>query len=222
MKRIFLLLILLLLTGCSCKYDVTLNRDLTVNEEITIYGTDKLYSSYYKTNKSDVLKQNLDNYIEVLEENNYEYQLISDANPYIIIKKKFNNMEEYINNSKFFNDYFDEIRYNKDGNIVNIETIGYNPNEEDNLERFYVESADINIKLMYEVEKSNTKIIDDASNTFKYSLNNYNDDFGIQISYNLNKVFNPHKKSTIIIILAVIVTIFTWMIWYYSDKKKKK
>ena len=169
-KNIFLLLILFLLTGCTCNYNVSVNKDLTIDEEITIYGTSKLYSAYYKTNKVDVLKENLDHYVEELKENNYEYSLYEEDNPYIVIKKKYQNMEEYLNNSKFFNDYFDEISYNKDGNIVKLETVGFNPNEEDNPDRFYVENALINVKLGYEVVDTNMELIDELNNRKVYRV----------------------------------------------------
>ena len=214
-------MILFLLTGCSCRYDVSINNDQTVNEEVIIYGTNRLYNTYYKTNKVDVLKENLENYIEDLEENNYEYYLKEDTEPYIVIKKKYSNMEDYLNNSHFFNDYFDEISYNKEGNIVKIETVGFNPNEEDNPDRFYVEDALINIKIDYEVGSANTEVIDDKTNTFKYSLLEDTNDFKILINYDLSTKFNPHKKNMIYIVIAILVIIITWITMFFVNRKKK-
>lgn len=220
-KNIFLILILFLITGCSCNYNISLNKDLTVDEEIIIYGTNRLYNAYYKTNKVDVLKENLENYVEELEVNNYEYSLVEDVNPYIIIKRKYQNMEEYLNNSKFFNDYFDEISYNKSGNIVKIETIGFNPNEEDNPDRFYVENALINVKLSYEVSNANTSIVDDKTNTFQYNLLENDSDFKLLINYDISKKFNPHKKNMIYIVGAILVIVITWLILFLVNRKKK-
>lgn len=220
-KNIFLLLILFLLTGCTCNYNVSVNKDLTIDEEVTIYGTSKLYSAYYKTNKVDVLKENLDHYTEELEENNYEYSLYEEDNPYVVIKKKYQNMEEYLNNSKFFNDYFDEISYNKDGSIVKVETVGYNPNEEDNPDRFYVEDALINVKLGYEVLDTNMELIDDKTNSFSYHFREDNEDFKILISYDLSKKFNPHKKNMIYIVVAILIIIITWVTLFFVNRKKK-
>ena len=220
-KNIFLLLILFLLTGCSCNYNVSINKDLTIDEEITIYGTNRLYKAYYKTNKVDVLRENLENYLEEIKENNYEYSLHEEDNPYVVIKKKYQNMEEYLNNSKFFNDYFDEISYNKEGNIVKIETVGFNPNEEDNLDRFYVENAIININVAYEVDNTNTEDIDERTNTFRYHLKEEDKDFKILINYDLSKKFNPHKKNQIYILIAILIIIITWVILFFVDRKKK-
>ncbi len=220
-KNIFLLLILFLLTGCTCNYNVSVNKDLTIDEEITIYGTSKLYSAYYKTNKVDVLKENLDHYVEELKENNYEYSLYEEDNPYIVIKKKYQNMEEYLNNSKFFNDYFDEISYNKDGNIVKLETVGFNPNEEDNPDRFYVENALINVKLGYEVVDTNMELIDEQKNIYSYHFQENDEDFKILINYDLSKKFNPHKKNMLYIIIAVLVIIVTWVTLFFVNRKKK-
>ena len=220
-KNIFLLLILFLLTGCSCRYDITINKDLTIDEEIIIYGTNRLYSAYYKTNKVDVLKENLENYLEELKENNYEYKLIEEGEPHIIITKKYQDIENYLNNSLFFNDYFDEISYNKDGNIVSIETMGFNPNEEDNPDRFYVEKLEVNIKNAYEINDSNSLIIDDNTNTYKYNLLEDSNDFKIFLSYDLSKRFNPHKKNLIYIVIAILIIIITWVTMFFINRKKK-
>lgn len=220
-KNIFLLLILFLLTGCSCRYDITINKDLTIDEEIIIYGTNRLYNAYYKTNKVDVLKENLENYLEELNENNYEYKLIEEGEPHIIITKKYQDIENYLNNSLFFNDYFDEISYNKEGNIVSIETMGFNPNEEDNPDRFYVEKLEVNIKNAYEINDSNSLIIDDNTNTYKYNLLEDSNDFKIFLSYDLSKRFNPHKKNLIYIVIAVLIIIITWVAMFFVNRKKK-
>ena len=220
-KNIFLLLILFLLTGCSCNYNVRINKDLTLDEEITIYGTSRLYNAYYKTNKLDVLKDNLENYLDEIKENNYEYSLKENEEPCIILKKKYQNIEEYLNNSKFFNDYFDEISYNKEGSIVNVETIGFNPNEEDNPDRFYVENAIININVAYEVNNANTEDIDNKTNTFRYHLTEEEKEFKILINYDLSKKYNPYKKNTVYIVIAILIIIITWTIFYFVNRKKK-
>lgn len=219
-KKVFLLLILFLLTGCSCRYDVSINNDQTVNEEVIIYGTNRLYNTYYKTNKVDVLKENLENYIEDLEENNYEYYLKEDTEPYIVIKKKYSNMEDYLNNSHFFNDYFDEISYNEDGNIAKIETIGFNPNEEDNPDRFYVEDLQIDIKSWFEVLNCNTEDIDNKTNTYHFELKENDDNFKIFLNYDLTKKYNPHKKNMKFIIGGIVAIIITWVILYFVNRKK--
>lgn len=220
-KNIFLLLILFLLTGCTCNYNVSVNKDLTIDEEVTIYGTSKLYSAYYKTNKVDVLKENLDHYLGDLEENNYEYLLYEEDNPYIVIKKKYQNMEEYLNNSKFFNDYFDEISYNKDGTLVKVETVGFNPNEEDNPDRFYVDDALIKVKLGYEVVDTNMELIDEQKNIYSYHFKEDDKDFKILINYDLSKKFNPHKKNMIYIVIAILIIIITWVTLFFVNRKKK-
>ena len=220
-KNIFLLLILFLLTGCSCNYNVSINKDLTIDEEVTIYGTNRLYNAYYKTNKADVLLENLENYLEEIKENNYEYSLIEEGEPHIIITKKYQDIENYLNNSKFFNDYFDEISYNKEGNIVKIETVGFNPNEEDNPDRFYVEDAIININVAYEVDNVNTEDVDDRTNTFRYYLKEEDNDFKILINYDISKKFNPHKKNMIYIVGAILVIVITWVTLFFINRKKK-
>ena len=45
-KRLLILLIVVLLSGCSVKYDLTINEDLTVNEKVIA----KEYTNRMKTN----------------------------------------------------------------------------------------------------------------------------------------------------------------------------
>ena len=144
MKKVILLLIsLFLVTGCSVQYDVLIDDDLKVHETSKIMGSDDLYELYYKTSKVHVLEDLLENYQDDLKNNNYSFKLYKESNPYIILEREYNDIQNYLNNSKLFNDYFDKMSYNVSGNIIKIETEGFNPNEEDNPDRFNV--SDINI-----------------------------------------------------------------------------
>ena len=220
-KKFLILIIMLLLTGCSVNYNISINDDLKVVEKASIRGSEKLYNTYYRNSKIDVLSSLLDNYEDELKNNNYEYKLNDTNEPYINIQKEYNGIEEFLNNSKLFNDYFDEISYNKDGNIVKIETIGFNPNEEDNPERFNVDNINIAITSKYEIKNSNASKIDEDNNIYYFNLNGNMDDFKILLEIDTSKKFDANKNQVLMIIIAIAILVMSWVIVLVVNRKKK-
>ena len=70
----------------------------------------------------------LDTYSKTLKEKNYEYRLVEETKPYVLASKTYGSVNDYIKESVFFNDYFDEIKYTENGSIKRIETVGFNEN----------------------------------------------------------------------------------------------
>ena len=220
MKKISVLIIIFLLTGCRVKYDLVINDDLTIIEEAKLTGTDEFFSNYYKTTKTNVLKSIVDVYHDVLEENNYQYELKEEQTPYVLVTKKYDSVNEYINNSKLFNNYFDKINYSENGNIKKIETEGFNPNEPENPDRFNVKELEIAIKCPYQVTNHNAIRINKATNTFYYELNDKNNK--IIFEYDTSIKYNPNEDITLVIIMGIVAIICTWGIVLYLDKKAVK
>ncbi len=221
MKKIVILIIaLFLVTGCSVKYNVVINEDLSINEEAKISGTEELFKTYYKTTKKHVLEGFLDLYKNSLEEANYQYELVEGKDPYVVINKKYDNVEDYINNSKLFNDYFDEIKLTEDGNNKKIETIGFHPNDIDNPDRFDVKKLDITITCPYEVKNNNAKYVDKETNTYYYELTEKSNK--ILLEYDISNKFNPNSDLIKTLTMIFIGVIITWIIIAIITKKNKK
>ena len=84
MKKIVILAaVIILITGCSVKYKLTINEDLSIIEEASLNGTDKFFENYYKSTKINVVNTLLDVYKDVLSENNYKYEVIEDKIQYV-------------------------------------------------------------------------------------------------------------------------------------------
>lgn len=221
MKKIVILIIMVfLITGCRAKYNIVINEDLSVVEEAKLTGTTDFFANYYKTTKTNVLKSFIDIYKETLDENNYQYELIEDDTPYVVLKRKYNDVDEYINNSKLFNNYFDEIKYTTDGNIKRIETVGYYGNETDNPERFDVKSLEITINCPYKVINHNAKSYDKQTNTFHYELNDTSNK--IIFEYDSSVKFNPNEGLITKLIMCAVVLIVIWIVVIYLNKKNNK
>ena len=216
-KIIVLLLAIFIITGCKVEYKLTINEDLTLIEEANLTGTEEFFDNYYKTTKKNVLKSLLDIYQDILNENNYGYELKEDTIPYILVSKKYTTVKEYTENSLLFNEYFDEVKWTEDGNIKKLETIGFNPNEADNPDRFNIKSLKISIKCPFEVKKHNAVDVDKSTNTYYYELNEKHDK--ILFEYDVTQKFDPNKDIIRMIIIGVLVIVVTWIVVAYLTKK---
>lgn len=221
MKKILILLVCLLLTGCNVNYNVNITDELKITEEAIIRGDEELYSAYFRTSRNKVLNEFLDIYGDTLRENNYEYNLIKGENPYVNLKHSYNNINEYLNSSKLFNGYFDRIDYKVDGNKIKIETIGFHYNIADDPERFYVNNVDIAINLPFKVINHNATMVDENTNTYYYNLSSKTENFKIMLEFDSSTKFNPNMKTIIKILILIGVIILTWFLVYYSNRRKK-
>ncbi len=220
MKKIVILVsLLVLLTGCSVNYHVEIKDDLKVMETAFLEGNDELYNSHYRTTKVKVLEELLDIYDNELKENNYQTEVVKNENPYVKIEREYQDIQEYLNNSKLFNNYFDKINYTKEGKIVKIETEGFNPNEEENPDRFYVENLDIAIKSAYKVVDSNATEIDKKTNTYHFIMKADDEDFKIMLELDTSSKFIANFDIYIILFGILILTIGAWIFVFVNKKK---
>lgn len=218
-KIVFLIITLLLVTGCSVNYHLTINENLGIKEEASLTGTDEYFANYYKTTKKNVIKDSLELYRDTLKENGYNYELIDDNIPYVKVQKEYNNINEYTKNSILFNGYFDEVKYTENGNIKRIETVGFNENNSEDPNRFYVRKLEISITCPYKVKDHNAKNVNEKTNTYYYELTSEEDN-QILLEFDASRKFNPNEKSVILIIICVLVIIAAWTTIYILNKKK--
>ncbi len=221
MKKIGILLVCLVLTGCNVKYNIKIDDDLKVSESAFIEGDSELYQASYKTSRNKILQGFLDIYGETLGQFDYTYELVKGENPHVEIKRQYNNISDYLDGSKLFNNYFDKIDYKKDGNIVKIETIGYNQNITDDPERFYVHYLDIVVNLPYKVTNHNASIVDEETNTYHFIMQGDMEDFKVLLEFDASRKFNPHMKIIIKILTALGIIALTWIIVFYLNRQKK-
>ena len=218
-KIVFLVLSLILITGCSVKYNLVINEDLTIHEEAKLSGTSDLYDTYYKTTKKNVLKSLLDIYQDTLNEKGYTYELKEDSTPYVNVSKKYDNISDFTKNSILFNDYFNEVKYTSNGNIIKLETIGFNENNPDDPGRFNVQELEISINCPYKVKNHNASKVNEKTNTYYYELNN--DHSKILLEFDSSKKFNPNEKKIIAVLGCLGIILVSWIMICALNKKKK-
>ena len=221
MKKIVVLIIfVLMLTGCSVKYNLVINEDLSIQEEAKLTGTDEFFQNYYKTTRTSVLKSNLEVYKDILDESSYEYEVKEESYPYVLTTNTYSNVNEYINNSKLFNDYFDEIKYTEDGDIKKIETVGFNENNPDDPNRFNVKDLTIAITCPFEVTDHNATEIDKNTNTYYFKLGEKGET-KILFEYDVSKKYSVENNLLRTLIICLVAIVGVWISVAILNKNDK-
>ena len=109
-KRLFLFVIIILLTGCSGNYNLNINDDLSINEELELSVENK-NNAYQKT--LNIFENN------EIDKENYDVS-VSGNEVKISYKNKYNSIEEYISNSEVYHQLFNKIEYNKSNNYIDL------------------------------------------------------------------------------------------------------
>ena len=211
-KIIIISSLILLFTGCSGNYNLTINEDLSVEEEldISISNDNNLYEktlNIFETNNIDNDKYNVakvDDKIRI----NY--------------KDKFSSIEDYILNSKLYNQLFDNIKYNKNGDMISLSTKenlrlknsnnilnGTNLNDLDVIQ--------VNITNPFKVTNTNSDINDEK--TYTWSIKN--SDVEKEISMNFNTVLNAFPYRAVIVgsMIFIIVSRIRILIKYRKKQR---
>ena len=109
--KIFIIgILLILVTGCSGNYNLKINDDMSIDEELYL-TIDNTNNTYTKTLK--IFRENN------IPEKDYEV-VLSDNNVRITYNKKYDSMEEYILDSKIYHELIDEIQFNKSNDYIDL------------------------------------------------------------------------------------------------------
>lgn len=231
MKKIVLVLLILLLTGCSIEYNLKINKDLTVEERIEAVEENDFFKLYEYTNKIDVINFIFEPYLEEIDAYSYNYDIISnDEFGGMFIKRKYSSLQDYINNVDSIYYLFENVDYSEYNNIVTLKTTGkfYNYNLDDP-ERPAIENAKIIIEPIFEVIESNADEVVKNSR-YIWIINKNTLEKNITISFDKTKridVINISDKIKIDYTLLIIIVILLGFVilglkLINQDKKNNK
>ena len=211
-KLFFLLVVLMMVTGCTFEYNIKIMFNGKVNESVNLFDGKTIVK--YKKDFLSYADKNLKLFNIDFDEKSavYDGNLVG-----IKLKKNYANLNDYVRQNKAVKYIFDSIVVNEDENIVDIKSI---PNKYDIIQQGndgsynYIDSK-ITLTLPFKVIDSNANDIDTKNNKYTWLIN---EDFKeIRISYDktkyyTNNVFKLFSYMTIDIWFTILLIIV--IIWF--------
>lgn len=212
MKLIIFLSVIFLFTGCAGDYNVTINKDLSINEELNL-ELENTGTEYNKT-----LKLFTDNNID---ENNYHVS-VSGSKVIIKYEDKFNSIDEYILNSRVYHQLIDEIKYSKLDNYIDIyinQNLKLN-NDGNNIGNLSdIDFLQINIINPYKVIASNEDAL--SENTYTWNISKDTINKKILMQFEPKSSGMSYRVIVPVIVLVICISILAYIIIRNYKKANK-
>ncbi len=213
--KIFIIgILLILVTGCSGNYNLKINDDMSIDEELYL-TIDNTNNTYTKTLK--IFKENN------IPEKDYEV-VLSDNNVRITYNKKYDSMEEYILDSKIYHELIDEIQFNKSNDYIDLYVNQKLKLSNDNIKSNGTNLVDldvlqINIENPFSVNYTNAEIVND--NVYTWTIKKGDIEKKIQMQFKPSLNVFPYKQVAVLstVIICSLIIIFTI---YRRYKKRQK
>ena len=218
MKRIIILLVsILLLTGCSVKYDITITDTEKIKEQITITVDNET-----ALKNSNSLDEYLDYYSNIYTENQGygEFDVKTKKGKEFskfIVKNTYNNLTDYTNSFSFLS-MFNKASIERVGNYVTVTT-----SENEYLktingdefldEEFFYDDFQISIKFYNKVVNHNADYVDEKNNVYTWDVTKNNPKEYMTFKYSNEKRYDVIIKDWVMINLLPIIIIGTFLIF---------
>ena len=213
-KYIVISVLLLLVTGCSGNYNVKINEDMSVNEELylTIENKEGLYQKTLKIFNDNNVK-----------EKDYEV-VLSDDNLKITYNASYNSIEEYILNSKVYHQLIDNIELNKSNNYVDLYVNEKLKLSNSNMKQNGTNLTDldvlqVNIENPFEVNFSNAELVTD--NVYTWTIKNGDIEKKIQMQFKPSLDIFPYRQVIVLSVVIICFVIIGVSIYIRSKKSQK-
>lgn len=213
--KIFIIgILLILVTGCSGNYNLKINDDMSIDEELYL-TLDNTNNTYTKTLK--IFRENN------IPEKDYEV-VLSDNNVRITYNKKYDSMEEYILDSKIYHELIDEIQFNKSNDYIDLYVNQKLKLSNDNIKSNGTNLVDldvlqINVENPFSVNYTNAEIVND--NVYTWTIKKGDIEKKIQMQFKPSLNVFPYKQVAVLstVIICSLIIIFTI---YRRYKKRQK
>lgn len=217
-----LLIMVILITGCTAKYDITINNDTDLDESLDIVENDK---SKFDVENKELYDTTLKEYLETDLKWPTPVYINSEENP--IEPKKIDNIEYYNKSNKSTDELLD-LNYNfnyKQANYTKSSIVNtcydYKFNSEDNVITFtttsdfkcfdkykLLDSVEFNLNTSCNMENGNY----DRKKDDIYTWNITKDNFSRKINFTLN--CNKEKKDKLSLSIIVITCSYIFIILF--------
>lgn len=212
MKKIYLILALLLLSGCSINYNLSISDDGIFKETITGTVADKELDNSNSTSEN-IYSYSFNNATPLINEKGTYNKNIIDKNKY----KEFTYTYIYDNNyksSNILNTCFSHMIYDESEDYYNIDL--YGP-----FKCLYTDKINVSVTSKYAVTESNADKVD--NNTYTWIIKDKdNADIHLEINKKI-KYQEDQNSSTLptLKIISFIILLILSMITYYLYKRRE-
>lgn len=193
-KIVFLALIILLVTGCAGTYNLTIDEDLTVKENLSVNfsGEESSYEKIYDLLKRENVKE--DEYTLTTE----GYNLKLDYN------HEYTSIEDYLLNSLLYKQLFDNIAYDSDNKEVSLSTGNiFNLSNSKLNNSYIIKNLQINVTTPLDVVEENADKI--SENTYIWTIDNTTKEKYMYLTF--SKSNNLLNKGTTIVLCVMVLAI---------------
>ena len=224
-KKLIILFLLFLTSGCSVKENIIINKDLSVNEEVSMSGTKSFFDNRYMVLPINVIKEVLTSFDREnnLIQNGYMYDIYEDERyPRVLAQKKYDSISSFTEQTIFKNQYYEYLKTNIDGNLISIKSSEFTNYEDGDIYKYSIKSCIINIKLPFKVISSNADKIDKKTNTYTWLINEKTTDKIIDITFDKSRIYVYNLSRYIVIFLVILFVIIGYLVLKYLKNRNKK
>lgn len=231
--KLFCLGIILLLTGCTAEYNVTISKDLKVEENVVVLGDDrfKITGSYTIDSIYNALINNYSDIYNIVKNNNIN-KYSDSGNLSASSEKSYNNLNDYVLSDYIKVLYSDGLSLKENGSVITIAS----DNLMDNFWLFLddmdsdplITELKINIKLPFVVTDHNADDVDEDSNTYTWVYNQNNASKQISIEFDKDRLFTENNILLIILkyglffLIIGVIVYFGYKILINNGNKNNK
>lgn len=209
-RIIILFLFVILLTGCKGEYNLIINKDLSLSENIKL-SIDNKDGVYEKTMK-------------LFEDNNIDDSMynVTQTDDYVNIqyKEDFRNFEDYFLNSKFYSRLFTDENYNKDNKEISysgIANLKFDDSDNSDLNNsFNITDLKIKVDIPFSIKNNNADKVEKNSLTWILKKNDSNKRINFTFDYLKS---NNLYLLIIIICLAILISSASIIIRNYLKER---
>ena len=220
-KNLILLFIVFLLSGCTVDYQLTIDKDGKVSEDTRAMEDKEFFKEYSKSSIGRVVGFLIDPYSEELNKNNYNTNTIINSDTGgANLSKQYDSVEDYSKNTKLVGQFSDKVIYKEDGSKVTLSVKGKLSDQEQNQDKFPIDSATIIIELPFEVTENNADKI--VGRKYVWNLESGKEK-EIKIVYNKNKIAKDNENNIVIyVLIGAVVLIIIGIIAVFNIKSKRE
>ena len=218
MKKIFCLIIFaFVFSGCTARYELVINDDLSFYEKIIGLEGDKFYNLFHSS-KGDVANSVMSPYRSYILEQNYSINEVNEDNLYgLSLEKKYLDYVDYSNNFKDYVPYYKFFNISEDNGIFTISL--NNKIIDDNFSnRYIIDDGEIIITLPFKVIDENADKYDSKTNSYIWNFN-LSDDNDIYIKFDSSSKESNKYSNIIVIVLLLLIIIFCFALFIFYRKK---